>query len=124
MLVMAAYTFLSRNKFKKSIDFFIYFSNALSFVGIIMMYSLFMYYGELSLKTNGILGFVVSLFILVLIIVKIVFFAVKMFRDYKTWKEQRSTANKVLKGAKLNAKSLEQLISTDKLNNIDGGELS
>lgn len=124
MLMMAAYTFLGRNKFKKSIDFFIYFSNALSFVGIIMMYSLFMYYGELNLKTSGIVGLIVSLFILVLIIVKIVFFSVKMFRDYQTWREQRSTANRVAKGAKLNAKSLEQLISTNKLNKIDGEELS
>ena len=86
MLGMLSYTFLNRRKFRTAVDYGIYLTNAIGFAGIICMYSLFMYYDQLSAEVSSMIGFIISIFILMLMLAKIVFFAVKLVRDFKSWK--------------------------------------
>lgn len=89
MLFLIAFCFLSKDKFKYKIDFFIYLSNNLGFCLIVIMFSFFMYYDEYEPQTVALYGFLVQIGIIVLIISKAVFLILKTIRMYKKWRESR-----------------------------------
>lgn len=89
ILFLVSYCFLSKDKFKYKIDFFIYLSNNIGFSLIVIMFSFFMYYDDYEPESVALFGFLVQIGIIILMFTKIVVLFVKTFRMYRNWRESR-----------------------------------